>query len=158
LVTANPWLARALRARYQRWSKSWTSADGLTSRSDVVRAIMTRHALRVRSYSPTALQSYACCPYQFFLKAIHGLAPREVPEAIDELDPLQRGSLIHDVQFKLFAQLRDKRILPVRPGNLDRAWQELDGIAAVQAKESFKKFLGPLLTEKRNAPSLKTTT
>ena len=121
LVTANPWLARALRARYQRWSRSWTSADGLTSRSDVVRVVMARHALRVRSYSPTALQSYACCPYQFFLKAIHGLAPREVPEAIDELDPLQRGSLIHEVQFKLFALLRDKRILPVRPGNLDRA-------------------------------------
>ena len=29
LVTANPYLARALRARYQRWGRSWTSADGL---------------------------------------------------------------------------------------------------------------------------------
>src|SRR6516164_6302668 len=144
LVTANPWLARALRARYQRWSKSWTSADGLTSRSDAVRTVMARHALGARSYSPTALQSYACCPYQFFLKAIHGLAPREVPEAIDELDPLQRGSLIHEVQFKLFALLRDKRILPVRPGNLDRAWRELDTVIGEVAAR-YRDDLAPAI-------------
>ena len=130
LVTANPYLARALRARYQRWGRSWTSADGLTSRSDVVRAIMARHTLGARSYSPTALQNYARCPYRFFLQAIHRLAPREVPEAIDELDPLQRGSLIHDVQFELFARLREENLLPVRPSNLDRARQKLDTVIA----------------------------
>ena len=89
---------------------------------------MARHTLSVRSYSPTALQSYARCPYRFFLYAIHGLAPREVPEAIDELDPLQRGSLIHDVQFKLLAHLREEHLLPVRPSNLDQAWQKLDTV------------------------------
>jgi len=57
---------------------------------------------RVRSYSPTALQNYAACPYKFFLQAIHKLAPREISEAIEELDPLQRGSLIHQIQFELF--------------------------------------------------------
>jgi ATP-dependent helicase/nuclease subunit B len=144
LVTANLWLARALRARYQRWSRSWTSADGLTSRSDVVRTVMARHTLRVRSYSPTALQSYARCPYQFFLKAIHGLTPREVPEAIDELDPLQRGSLIHDIQFKLLAHLREADLLPVRPSNLDKAWQKLDiVIAAVAAR--YRDDLAPAI-------------
>ena len=144
LVTANPWLARALRARYQRWSKSWTSADGLTSRSDAVRTVMARHALGARSYSPTALQSYACCPYQFFLKAIHGLAPREVPEAIDELDPLQRGSLIHDVQFKLFADLREERLLPVRPNNLERAWRKLDTVI-VEVAARYRDELAPAI-------------
>jgi RecB family exonuclease len=144
LVTANPWLARALRARYQRWSRSWTPADGLTSRSEAVRTAMARHALSVRSYSPTALQSYACCSYQFFLKAIHGIAPREVPEAIDELDPLQRGSLVHDVQFKLFARLREERLLPVRPGNLDRAWQKLDTVIAEVAAR-YRDDLAPAI-------------
>jgi ATP-dependent helicase/nuclease subunit B len=144
LVTANPWLARALRTRYQRWSRSWTSADGLTSRSDVIRAVMASHALRVRSYSPTALQSYACCPYQFFLKTIHGLAPREVPEAIDELDPLQRGALIHDVQFKLLAHLRKEHLLPVRPRNLDRAWQKLDTVIAEVAAR-YRDDLAPAI-------------
>ena len=38
---------------------------------------------------------------------------------------------------------------------LERVWGRKKGVAASQAKESFKKFLGNLLVEKRNAPSLK---
>jgi hypothetical protein len=60
----------------------------------------------MRSYSPTALQNYAACPYKFFLQAIHKLAPREISEAIDELDPLQRGSLINQIQFELFERTK----------------------------------------------------
>jgi hypothetical protein len=135
LITANPHLARALRARYQRWGKSWTVSDGLVSRSEIARAAMARHTLAVRSYSPTALQTYARCPYRFFLYAIHRLAQRLEPGPIDELDPLQRGSLIHDIQFELFARLRREALLPIRPDNLDRAQKELDAaIADVAAR------------------------
>jgi ATP-dependent helicase/nuclease subunit B len=144
LVTVNPYLARALRARYQRWSRSWTSADGLVGRSETTRAIMAKHTLSSRSYSPTALQNYARCPYRFFLQAVHRLAPREVPEAIDELDPLQRGSLIHDVQFELFARLRQEGLLPVRPGNLDGARQRLDAIIAEVAGH-YRDDLAPVI-------------
>ena len=38
---------------------------------------------------------------------------------------------------------------------LEGAWVKKKGQPAGQAKESFKKFLGNLLTEKRNASSLK---
>jgi RecB family exonuclease len=121
LLSANPYLGRALRSRYQRWNRRWTVADGLLSSSTQVRAIMTRHAFTDRSYSPTALQNFSRCPYSFFIQAIQGIAPRDIPTAIDDLDPLQRGSLIHDVQFELFARLASDSILPVRPGNLERA-------------------------------------
>ena len=84
---------------------------------------LRKHALGMRSYSPTALQNYAACPYKFFLQAIHRLAPREVPEAIDELDPLQRGSLIHEIQFELFERLRTANLLPINRQNLERAAQ-----------------------------------
>jgi RecB family exonuclease len=126
LVTVNPYLARALRTRYQRWHEAWSASDGLLSRSETIRAIMAKHTIGLRSYSPTALQNYARCPYRFFLQAIYRLAPREVPEAIDELDPLQRGSLIHDVQFDLFARLRQESLLPIRPDNLHQAHHQLD--------------------------------
>ena len=39
--------------------------------------------------------------------------------------------------------------------DLERAWGKKKGQSASQAKESFKRLLGDLLTEKRNAPSLK---
>jgi ATP-dependent helicase/nuclease subunit B len=144
LVTVNPYLARALRARYQRWGRSWTSADGLLSRSETVRTIMGQHTLGVRTYSPTALQNYARCPYRFFLQTIHGLSPREIPEAIDELDPLQRGSLIHDIQFDLFARLRQDSLLPVRPSNLHRAHQQLDAVVAEVASR-YRDDLAPAI-------------
>jgi Protein of unknown function (DUF2800) len=38
---------------------------------------------------------------------------------------------------------------------LERAWVEKNGIPANRAKEEFKKFLGPLLIEKRTASSLR---
>src|SRR5262249_49938291 len=136
LLTVNPYLARALRSRYQRWSSNWTAADGLLSRSVTVRTIMGSHALNARSYSPTALQNFARCPYRFFLQAVHGLTPREMPVTIDELDPLQRGSLIHDVQFELFARLRNESLLPVRPGNLDRARLLLEAVVTGVASGS----------------------
>jgi hypothetical protein len=39
--------------------------------------------------------------------------------------------------------------------DLERAWAKKKGQPASQAKESFKRLLGDLLIEKRNAPSLK---
>jgi RecB family exonuclease len=128
LMTINPYLARALRTRYQRWGNSWTAADGLISRSETVRGLMAMHGLAKRSYSPTALQSFSRCPYRFFLQSIQRLAPRHIPEAIDELDPLHRGLVIHDVQFQLFAQLRQGGLLPVRAANLETAQQILETI------------------------------
>jgi ATP-dependent helicase/nuclease subunit B len=92
LLTTNPYLAQALRSRVRRWSSKWTSADGLVLPSSAAMAILTKHKLGERSYSPTALQHYARCPYRFFVQAVHGLSLREAVEAIDELSPLQRGA------------------------------------------------------------------
>jgi len=144
LLTANGFLARALRSRYQRWSRRWTSADGLTGGSAATQAVMALHALNARAYSPTALENYARCPYRFFLQAIHGLAAREVPATIDELDPLQRGSLIHDVQFELLARLRDEGLLPVRAGTLQRTHQALD-VTLSQVAARYKDDLAPAI-------------
>ena len=91
LLTANPHLGRALRFRARRWLRRWTAADGLLDPTDRAREAMRAHLLSARSYSPTALQHFASCPYRFFLSAVLRLAPRSMPEAIEELDPLQRG-------------------------------------------------------------------
>jgi ATP-dependent helicase/DNAse subunit B len=91
----------------------------------------------MRSYSPTALQHYAECPYKFFLQAIHRLAPREVPEAIDELDPLQRGALIHEIQFDLFERLSEAKLLPITRQNLDAARKMLDEVIGQVARQFY---------------------
>jgi CRISPR/Cas system-associated exonuclease Cas4 (RecB family) len=44
------------------------------------------------------------------------------------MDPLQRGSLVHDVQFDLFGRLQSEGLLPVRPDNLESARAHLDEV------------------------------
>ena len=128
LLAANEHLGRALRFRARRWLRRWTPADGLLEPTDQAREAMRAHQLRARSYSPTALQNFASCPYRFFLSAVLRLAPRSMPEAIEELDPLQRGSLVHEVQFELFQELSQEGLLPVTPQNLRRARELLDAV------------------------------
>jgi len=88
LLDANPHLARALRARARRWLKRWTPADGLVDPGPEVRVALDKHRPDARSYSATALQHFAACPYRFLLYAIHRIQPREEAEAIEVIfDP-----------------------------------------------------------------------
>jgi len=128
LLGANPHLARALRARAERWHHKWHPSDGLVDPSPEARTALAAHALGARAYSPTALQHYAACPYRFVLSAIHRLAPREEPAPIDELDPLQRGSLVHEILYVLFRELRDAGLSPVREDTLEAAMARLEAV------------------------------
>src|SRR5207302_1258934 len=74
----------------------------------------------------TALQNYAACPYKFVLQAIHRLAPREIPEGIDEISPLSRGSLIHEVQYELLRELSEAGEVPIR--DLSAVQQRLEAV------------------------------
>src|SRR6184192_1397566 len=126
LLTANPHLARALRARARRGLRRWTPADGLVDPDPLAREALARHQLGARSFSPTGLQHFALCPYRFLLQAIHRLEPREEPAAIEVLDPLTRGALFHDVQFEVLSELRAAGLLPYRPADLERTLATLD--------------------------------
>jgi RecB family exonuclease len=149
LLDSNANLRRALRARARRWSKKWTWADGLVldapdptapaeeeQRRAQALAALQAHQLTARSWSPTALQNYSGCPYKFVLQGLHRLAPREEPEAIDEIDPLERGSLIHKVQYRLLRELGTF--------DLDKALARLDPIVDEVARE-WEERLAPAI-------------
>lgn len=140
LLGANPHLARALRARGRRWIKRWTPADGLVDPEPFALDALSRHRLDKRSFSPTALQNYAACPYRFFLQAIHRLAPREDPVAVEVMDPLTRGGLFHDVQFGVLMRLRAQRRLPLKAETLPAAHDVLDAILADEAGKLAQKL------------------
>ncbi|HZX96875.1 MAG TPA: PD-(D/E)XK nuclease family protein, partial [Myxococcales bacterium] len=133
LMSANPHLRRAVRARARRWLRRWTPADGLVQPEAEALAELQKHQPTARPYSPTALQNYAACPYKFVLQAVHRLAPREVPEPIDEIDPLSRGSLIHEVQYQLLSALSRTGGLPIR--DLAAAQAQLDEVVESVAGE-----------------------
>ena len=144
LLEANPHLARALRARRARWSKQWEPADGLVEPAESALEALAAHALDRRSYSATALQNYSACPYRFLLQAVHRLAPREEPEPIEELDALQRGSLVHETLFELLSTLREKDLLPIGAKNLPEARRHLE-IALDRVVNRFRDDLAPAI-------------
>ena len=75
---------------------------------------------------------------------MHKLSPREVPEAIEEMNPLQRGSLVHTALYEVLVALRDQGRLPITPASLDDARAALDRVLdGVAAK--FKDELAPAI-------------
>ena len=118
LLHTNERLARSLRSRFARWRGRLGPADGLVHPSPGAQAALAPRRLSRRSYSPTALQHFAACPYRFFLSALHRLRPREEASRLEQLDPLTRGSLFHEVQLELFRDLREQNLLPVKEPDL----------------------------------------
>jgi ATP-dependent helicase/nuclease subunit B len=144
LLSTNRHLARALRARSRRWLKRWTPSDGLVEPDDLAREALDAHQLGSRSFSPTALQNYAACPYRFFLQTVHRLQPREEPAAVEVIDPLTRGSLFHKVQYEVLTMLRDAGLLPLTPATSDRAIELVDDVLNRVASK-FEDKLAPAI-------------
>ncbi len=144
LLKTNPHLARALRARAGRWRRRFYPADGLVDPGPETAEILQGERLRERSYSPTSLQQYAVCPYKFFLYAIQRLRVREEPVALQQLDPLTRGSLFHEVQFRFLSQLREEGRLPVTRESETESMDRLDSVFA-DVSGSMKENLAPAI-------------
>jgi CRISPR/Cas system-associated exonuclease Cas4 (RecB family) len=145
LINANQHLARALRHRAMRFDPArWSFADGLVKLDEQARTALAAHALSARSYSPTALQTFAGCPYRFVLYAIHKLEPREEPVAIERLDALNRGSLVHEVLFELLSELRERGLVPITEAAFAETREALDRVLASVAKR-YKDKLAPAI-------------
>jgi ATP-dependent helicase/nuclease subunit B len=144
LLGANPHLARALRARARRWRRGWSYADGLVDAPADALAALATHRIGARVYSATALESFAVCPYRFLLQAIHQLRPREEIEALETLDPLTRGAIIHEIQFSVLSQLHDAKALPIAPVGLEFAFGALDATLN-RIGEAYRERLAPAI-------------
>jgi CRISPR/Cas system-associated exonuclease Cas4 (RecB family) len=146
LVEASPTLARSLRTRWQRWSWKWSEVDGIYNPDPATLAILAKHRMTERSYSPSALQNYAICPYRFLLQAVHRLRERDQAVAIERLDPLTRGGLFHEVQFRLFRALQSERLLPVTAENLQRVMDVADEVYK-QIVQKWAEDLAPAIPQ-----------
>ena len=99
-----------------------------------------------RSISPTRLETYATCPYRYFLQSVLRLEEVEEPETIERLSALDRGSLIHDILDQFLTQFSEALI-----GDVDRAHlnAELRSIAEQCCKAAEQRGEGgyPLVWE-----------
>ncbi len=144
LVEANPHLARSLRGRWGRWHSKWIEADGLIAASSDAQAALREHRMSARPWSPSSLEQFSTCPYKFALQGILKLRPREEAVALEQLDPLTRGALFHEVQFALLGELKEADLLPVNRDRLAQAIaccdRALDKVAA-----EYRERLAPAI-------------
>jgi CRISPR/Cas system-associated exonuclease Cas4 (RecB family) len=144
LVEVNPALARSLRGRWGRWHSKWMEADGLIAGGAESQAALGEHRMKARPWSPSSLEQYAACPYKFALHGILNLRPREEGVALEQLDPLTRGALFHEVQFALLGELKNAKLLPVNRERLARAISMADEALDRVAGE-YREKLAPAI-------------
>ena len=145
MVESNEALARSLRGRWARWERSkWSEVDGLITHNDAALAVLAGKRLKAQPWSASSLQHFAACPYRFALHGIFGIRPRDEAVPIEQMDPLTRGGLFHEVQFALLNALKAQALLPVNPQNLAEALALSDRVLDEVAGK-YKEELAPAI-------------
>jgi RecB family exonuclease len=140
LLELNECLRRSVIDRWSRGQHRWSTADGLIRVSPATSAALSASRLTARSYSASALQKFASCPYQFVLSAWYHLEPLVQPEPLQRMDPLTRGSLFHDIQARFFREMQSRGELPIISGNLDAARSVLEHLVDVVSAEAYDEL------------------
>ena len=137
-------LARAVRLARQRSQRRLTEFDGDLS------GIEATHRFDIgpggSPISPTALESWATCPYRYFLGYVLRLGSLDTPEEIFSISALDRGTLSHEILERFI----DER---VQSGNLPppgEPWSESDRERLMSvAAQSFRDAEARGVTGKR---------
>jgi ATP-dependent helicase/nuclease subunit B len=114
LPAITPFLSRAFHMAQQRWdTPTLTVFDGIIEDS-ATRALLHRYLFPTETVlSASALETYARCPFRYFLSAILGLTPQEKPEHTSPISPRDRGALLHDILSDFFTRLRETGQFPL---------------------------------------------
>jgi RecB family exonuclease len=136
LTKENPHLYRSLRRRWLRWQPRWSHADGLVA----VESLLSGERLTQRAYSPSSLQDYAACPYRFFLRAIQRLEPREEVAPLEQMDPLTRGALFHQVQRLVIEEFLRRGWWPLNSARLAEAFPVADALLDEASRTGAERF------------------
>ena len=111
-----------------------------------------------RGLAPTALETYARCPFQFFARHLLGLQPLDRPEEILGPSPAEFGALGHEILDTFYRELIDRGYFAGRKSTADAAttlqtvaarafadYEENHPVGYPLAWESLKEGLGQLL-------------
>lgn len=100
-----PALRRVVLVRRSRRSHRLTEFDGnLESAADHPWLVAGLCAPQGPPHSPTRVERWASCPFQYLLSVLLRVAPTERPRSDDEwrLDPRRRGAIVHDILCRYF--------------------------------------------------------
>jgi ATP-dependent helicase/nuclease subunit B len=105
-------LGRNLRTDAGRRSDHLTEYDGCLADARGTSSLL-KGGLASRVVSPTAVEKWATCPFSYFLDRWLHVEATELPEDVQQwsLNPLDRGSVLHEILDQFFAQLANRGAL-----------------------------------------------
>ncbi len=101
-------------------------------------------------FSATRLEKWAGCPFKYFLENVLNISVLDPPEDLLEIDPMERGSLLHKVLERFINACYSAGIMPVHGGPWERSHAAiLSGIAGEEFAEAARRGVTghPLLWE-----------
>jgi len=101
-------------AAQARWSGNLTRYDGLLTELEPEAAKKLDPLNAARPISASRLATYSRGGFLYLLQHVLRLEPALEPEERKRLEPLERGSLFHDVAERFLRERRDRGELPVR--------------------------------------------
>ena len=132
-LQALPFFIPAARAIGQRWEHPHLTAFDGCMQADSVKSTLRRHLFPHGLYlSASSLETYARCPFRYFLETVLGLQPWEEPERILALLPRDRGVLVHTILYDFFSRLQQTDQLPLSAQRSDDERRLLTRIAEEQ--------------------------
>jgi ATP-dependent helicase/DNAse subunit B len=101
--------------RYYRRGLCDSPYDGILSDASI-RAVLAERYGPDHVYSPTSLETYANCPFEYFLNRVINL--QALPEVEPNLSAGDRGTAIHDILSTFYRQWRSAGQTRVTPASL----------------------------------------
>lgn len=104
--------ARALRMEKARWhTDEFGPYDGDIRAPDLLESLREQHGRFRHPVAPTRFETYAECPFRYFLDYVLGVEELEEPAEELLLSPRDYGTLVHDLLKKLYGHfLRGRRL------------------------------------------------
>jgi ATP-dependent helicase/nuclease subunit B len=131
----SPFFANCLKLEASRWGKPFfTPYDGVVAGTEARKILQTKYTIVDRGVSPTRLETYAGCPFNYLLSVIMGIEPVVEPEYAQTISPLDRGTLVHMILWEFLTSLKAKRGRPIEVQQKDA------GLLRKVAASRFNRF------------------
>jgi ATP-dependent helicase/DNAse subunit B len=110
-----PFFSAALTAVHQRWEVPLLTAyDGVLTTAVTITSLNTYLFPERMLLSASGLETYARCPFRYFLTTVLGLSAQDDPEQLLTIRPRDRGILLHTILHDFFSRLQREHHLPVK--------------------------------------------
>jgi RecB family exonuclease len=97
----------------------FTEYEGVFSSNEAIEILRARFGGAGRTFSPTSLETYAGCPFKYFLNKVLELETVDEPDKMIQITPLLRGSIVHEILAGLYERFQKEGLLPLDAAKRD---------------------------------------